>query len=443
MRKLPCLWLAVAWLGWAISACDSGGGAEDASDGFTQDGAADGDGDQGEDDSGVVDDDGGEVDDDSGQTEDDGGQGEDGSDPQTGDGTDAAIEDGDGDEPEDDGGPADDEGQAEDEGAVIGPLAGCVEGDFFPFHGDLHAHSTQSDGDDDPETAFLWARDEAHLDIFALTDHMEQFIWPLTEWGDCKDLADSFYAPGSFVALCGFEFATAWFGLSGHNNVFFSADLFNQLSDISGFYDQLAACDTCIGQFNHPGDSSGHNWNDFEFHAGAGRNLAMMEFNTDGDAWGMFFQALDVGWHLSPQYNTDRHGTYAGANYQRTSGFFLREATREELYDAMLHRRTFMSHDRNSSIALKAGSCWMGSRLSGVVTLPLTVEVQDDDAGEGFASVEFFGPSQQLIHTTDCAGANPCTATYDYLVVGRTFVVARATQADGDLLISAPIWAQP
>lgn len=347
------------------------------------------------------------------------------------------------------GGPAGDGDEGGDEGGDQGgdqgnPLEGCIEGDFLPFFGDLHAHSTQSDGDDDPEQAYLWARDEAGLDIFVLTDHSEQLFWPLTEYRDCRELADSFDDPGTFVALCGFEFATSWFGLSGHNNVYFSPNLFNQLNDINGFYAELAACLTCIGAFNHPGDSAGHTWNDFAFHAGADRDLSLMEFNSDADVWPLFFQALDVGWHVSPQYNSDRHGTYAGANYQRTSGFFMHAATREELYDAMIHRRTFLSHDRNSSIALKAqGTCWMGSRLRGAASLAFSVVAEDADPGEGFASLELWGPGQQLLTSLDCAGANPCSLNYDHLVNSQTYVVARAIELDGDLLISAPIWAQP
>jgi hypothetical protein len=430
-------------MGWLVAACGGGAGGPDAADGWQQDAS-----------------DEAPPADDGGQVADDGGPIDAGGDPQGEDGADGAGEDGDGGQAADEGGDegwdgGGDEGGDEggDQGGADGgdaggdqvePLAGCIEGDFLPFFGDLHNHSVQSDGDDDPENAYLWARDEAGLDIFVLTDHMEQLFWPFNEYRDCQDLADSFDDPGTFVALCGFEFATSWFGLSGHNNVTFAPNLFNQLSDINGFYDELAACADCIGAFNHPGDSAGHTWSDFAFHAGAARNLSLIEFNSDADVWPLFFQALDAGWRVSPQYNSDRHGTYAGANYQRTSGFFLRAATREELFDAMIHRRTFMSHDRNSSIALKAQDrCWMGSELRGAASLSLTVVAEDADPGEGFASLELWGPGEQLLTSLDCAGANPCSLEYDLPVAGPTYAVARAIELDGDVLVSAPIWAEP
>ena len=448
--RSPRVWFVCVCLILLMPACGgSGTGNPDADDGWPQDA-----------------DDGAPPADDGGPNEDGGDLSDDGGDPLIDGGDEGDLDGGDegdldgGDEGDVDGGDeggldGGDEGDVDggDEGDLDGgdvggdqsvALQGCIEGDFLPFFGDLHNHSTQSDGDDDPEQAFLWARDEAGLDIFVLTDHMEQLFWPWNEYSDCRDLADSFDDPGTFVALCGFEFATSWFGLSGHNNVTFSPNLFNQLNDITNFYVELGACATCIGAFNHPGDSAGHTWNNFEFNVDGNRNLSLIEFNSDADVWPLYFEALDAGWHVSPQYNSDRHGYYAGANYQRTSGFFMNAATREELFDAMINRRTFMSHDRNASIILMAeGTCWMGSRLSGAASLSFSAVAEDADLDEGFASLELWGPGQQLLDSVDCAGTNPCSINYDLPISGQTYVVARAIEQDGDTLVSAPIWAQP
>lgn len=336
------------------------------------------------------------------------------------------------------------DGAGDEGGDGGGGLRGCIRGVFQPYFGNLHSHSTMSDGDGSPEEAFTHARDQAHLDIMVLTDHMEQLFWPLDDWEVCHQVADSFYAPGSYLGDCGFEFATALFGLTGHNNVYFSENLFSLSADFENFYAQLAACAGCIGQFNHPGDSAGHTWKNFQYDAAADEKLNLMEFNTDADPWVFFFQALDAGWHVSPTYNQDNHGTDWGTKNDRRSGFFMTDLSREALYDAMSSRRSFMTFDKNASISMLAeGECWMGSILSGLRQLHLRVEAVDADAADGFASIELFGPGAAPVGSLDCAGANPCVFEFDVPVSTPIYVVARATQADGDWLVSAPVWASP
>lgn len=80
------------------------------------------------------------------------------------------------------------------------PPAGCVQGAFLPFLGNLHAHSGNSDGELSPAEAFAYARDQGHLDIFVLTDHLEQLYTGASKWSDCKQAADAANAPGTYLA---------------------------------------------------------------------------------------------------------------------------------------------------------------------------------------------------------------------------------------------------
>ncbi len=395
----------------------------------------------------------------------DGGDGNDaGADPGAGDsaedgGADGGIFDADGNEP--DGGldagadEAPDAGvdagvDAEDGGADAGGdggggLRGCLRGTGYrAYFGNLHSHSKYSDGDCPADQAYTYARDTAHLDIMILSDHIEQLYWPLDEYQTCLALADTFYVPGQYLAGCAFEYATAVVGLLGHNNVFFSPTLFPLVFDFEAFYPALAGCGTCIGAFNHPGDSAGHTWKDFAYDAPADERLNLFEFNGDGPVWDLYFQALDKGWHLSPTYNQDNHGCDWGTKNDNRSGFFLPELTREALYQAMLERRSFATTDKNATIVMMAqDECWMGSILRGASYLSLRVTVSDPDAGDAFTAIEFYGPQKTLLSTFDCAGANPCVAELSVPVIGATYVVARATMQDGGFLVAAPIWASP
>jgi hypothetical protein len=82
----------------------------------------------------------------------------------------------------------------------------------------------------------------------------------------------------------------------------------------------------------------------------------------------------------------------------------------------------------------------MGSVLTGVSSVEVVVDVQDGDA-EGYSTIELFGPGKEVLGTKDCQGAEVCTLEQG--VTGVAYVLARATQVDGDELVSAPVWLGP
>lgn len=337
-------------------------------------------------------------------------------------------------------------------------IDGCVEGEFYPYWGVLHCHTSYSDGEQTPAYAFAYARDVAQLDMLVVTDHLEQLYLPFPvadKWGKCHEQADEAYAPGEFLADCGFEYGSGfilpWFWSTGHNNVFFSDYLFPMIQlDFHDFYQTLVDCSTCIGQFNHPGDEEHQNWNNFEYFADVDKKMNLFEFNGGGPVWDMFFQALDMGWHVSPMYNQDNHDADWGTKNDRRSGFYLADLTREDLYNAMKDRRSFMSYDKNASVKLMAKladdkKCWMGSIIKNYPfqTITLEVEAFDLDAGDGFTAIELYGPGKTLLDSFECGNAENCYASFEANVSGPTYFVVKANQADGNWLVAAPIWVEP
>lgn len=332
-------------------------------------------------------------------------------------------------------------------------VEGCIQGEFDPYWGVLHAHTGYSDGELTPADAFAYGRDEGHLDILVITDHLEQLYLPFPvaeKWKKCNEQAALAYDPGNFLADCGYEYGSGFnlpcFTSTGHNNVFFTDYLFPIIQlDFHKFYQSLVQCETCIGQFNHPGSSQDENWNHFEYFPDVDEKMNLFEFNSD-PAWDLFFEALDAGWHVSPMLNQDNHGPDWGTKNGDRSGFYLADLTREDLRDAMLNRRSFMTTDRNASIKVTAlGRCWMGSILSGSMPQMISLEVEafDLDAGDGLTTIELYGPGKELLDTSDCGGSGTCYAgfTIDTTVPG--YVVVTASQADGDWLTAAPIWVDP
>jgi hypothetical protein len=329
------------------------------------------------------------------------------------------------------------------------PPQGCILGTFQPFTGVIHAHTTVSDGAGEPSTAFAYARDTAKIDFLYITDHLEQLyvipcLFPNDGWKACNDMADDAQVPGKFVAGCGFEYGTSIGGLTGHNNVFFSKDLFPCLQIyFEDFYESLADCADCIGQFNHPGDSGLQDWANFKYDAATDENMNLFEFNSD-PAWDLFFQALDAGWHVSPVYNQDNHGPDWGTKNEGRAGFYMSALSRQALREAMKDRRSFATIDKDATIVLKsAEGCWMGSILQGVPSVTVSAEVADSDPTDAFTALEFWGPKATKLGGVDCAGQGTCTASLEVETAKPTYVFARALQADGHYLVSAPIWVAP
>jgi len=327
------------------------------------------------------------------------------------------------------------------------PPSGCILGDFRPYYGNMHAHSSHSDGDGSPAEAFAWARDQAGLDIQFITDHLEQLYYipclgQAPDWDECIRHAQDASVPGKFLAGCGFEYGSSIGGLTGHNNVYFSAGLFPCIQlYFKDFYQSVKNDPDCIAQFNHPGDVLTHTWNNFEYDAGVDAKMNLFEFNSESDPFLLYFIALDAGWHLSPLYDQDNHGADWGTKNEARAGFYLDDLSMPSLHAAMRERRSFATTDRNASIVLRtAEGCWMGSILSGVGAVTLAVEATDPDPADGFTSLELWGPGHDLVQQTDCAGAGQCTISATFQVLEPTYVLARALQADGHYLVSAPIW---
>jgi hypothetical protein len=88
--------------------------------------------------------------------------------------------------------------------------------------GDIHGHSSLSDGTGTPDDYFEYARDVAALDIVALTDHDHwglRFLDANPEiWERIREATERFHQPGRFVTLLGYEW-TSW--LQGHRHVLY------------------------------------------------------------------------------------------------------------------------------------------------------------------------------------------------------------------------------
>jgi len=239
------------------------------------------------------------------------------------------------------------------------------EGMHF-FFGDLHSHSSYSDGQGQPVEAYGTARANG-LDFYALTDHAFQL--DEAEWQDMKVQADAANLPGQFVGLRGFEYTL---NTAGHINVFETAD-YVQATDpdydtLEEFYAWLAAQPEAIGQFNHP--YTGMNFDDFAYHADVSGHILLTEYLYGGDPYA---DSLAAGWRVGAVANSDTHEANWGE--LRYMGVVAPELTREAILESLRARRVFATPILGSPVglAMQVNHHWMGEIIS--TTEHLDVEV--------------------------------------------------------------------
>ena len=184
------------------------------------------------------------------------------------------------------------------------------------YFGDLHAHTSYSDGVNGttPWDAFPVGHD-AGADFMALTEHYsatntyEAWTMDEAEWPDLKAAA-AYFTSSSFVAIPAYEFYLA--AHSGEFNVFNVPDLPPKM-EITGpdrlglFFDWLAQQPGGVAQFNHPTYVTDE-FNDFAgFSAARDAGMGMIEVYNDEFYEASFIKALDAGWHVMPSANSDTH----------------------------------------------------------------------------------------------------------------------------------------
>ena len=326
--------------------------------------------------------------------------------------------------------------------AIQPKVVNCEKGAMEPWLGDVHTHTSYSDGIKLPADLFAEARDDVGLDFTVLTDHGAAST--TTEYSNCKKAATS-ATSAKFVAACGFEISMkdAQGAVIGHGNVLFADKVLPYPANHKAFYALLAGCKGCLGQINHPA-SVKFPWTNETWSSVGDPVLALCEFNgaTFAASLAKYQSLLDHGWHLAPSMNSDTHALTPGSGSKRT-GLFAATLDLASIKEAIKGRRMFAGNAGNgASLRLQAEDCWMGARLQGFVQASLLVEAIDPAVG--FTSIDLLVKGGKKLHTFGCSSKTTCseTAQLDLDPAVQKYVIAVATRTDGRSLVSAPIWLE-
>jgi hypothetical protein len=288
------------------------------------------------------------------------------------------------------------------------------------YFGNLHAHTSYSDGSGVPGEAYLQAR-QVGLDFLAISEHNHSAA---DGKGPRKDglliaVDPSLYAgqdyslvetanrhddPGKFVALYGQEISTISQG--NHINIFevgAVADVPN--GDVPALLAWARAHSDFEGhlpllQFNHPRDPDKvpkdygrDDFADSKWVEELDPFVQLIEVLNapalrDGEGFraeakeGYYLEYLNLGFHLGPSVGHDNHWKNWGKSTDARIAVVANQLTRADLLAALRARHTYASDDKNLKVIFRSGENLAGDIVPapGLGTpLPLTVEISDPD----------------------------------------------------------------
>ena len=357
------------------------------------------------------------------------------------------------------------------------------EAQFQLYFGQLHSHTTYSDGSGSLESALEYIEnlpESANVDFVAFTDHSNYFdasgnanpegaLYDMSlatadsqaMWSEYVGAMRDFNARQSnVIAVPGFEMT--WSGGPGHINTFNTPGIVsrnntilnNKTSDagMKAYYALLSQAEGAdsISQFNHPGSTFG-TFTDFAYwDALIDTRIQLVEVgNGEGQigaggyypSYEYYTMALDKGWHVAPTNNQDNHkGKWGNANDARDV-ILTDDFSEEGIYAAIRAMRMYATEDKNLEISYTVNGQMLGSTISDVPeALALDVTVYDPDASDSISKVEVIVNSGKVAYTwsdpADLAdGALSVTLSPDY-----SYYYIRVTEGDGDLAVTAPVW---
>lgn len=291
------------------------------------------------------------------------------------------------------------------------------------FFGNLHSHTSYSDGSGTPAEAYQYARNIAKIDFLALTEHnhsealgndgigiaINPALYKGAGANSLISTAGAMTENGRFVALYGQEFSTISSG--NHVNIF---DIGEVINVEKGRFDLLlnflqnnadSTNQPAIMMFNHPDSSidlgsKEYGFDDFGSNQNLwvsrmGKHAALIQMiNGPGQQGGtnlpfagakeeIYRKFLSLGFRLAPTADQDNHQRNWGNATQARTAVVTTSLTKANILEGLRKRHVYASEDRNLSVIIK-----VNNRLCGDIITPLppagelSISYQIKDADE-------------------------------------------------------------
>ena len=323
------------------------------------------------------------------------------------------------------------------------------------YYGDMHGHTRISDGcGADADEYYCFGRDEANLDVCALTDHWHY------DWPQMQHAARQYYQPGRFVTFLGEEAGTNL----DHINLYFAdcnaphTDRYHiKQQDCHNTAHNHYMANGCqvIGGPHHFAFDRGEKeypwigWDSaYERFAEIVSNHGTSEFDGNPnplhttDVNKTMQAGLAMGRRFGVIGSSDTHVSKPGrSNWMGYRGglaaFLAPELTREAIWDAWWNYRVYAAEFDRIYMDFSVNGNGMGSEVSasdGKAELSVSVVGADDGI-----TVELL-KNNQVLKTEKAADGIVNFKITDFVASGEHWYYVRATQANGQRAWSTAVW---
>ena len=299
------------------------------------------------------------------------------------------------------------------------PLAGTMLNPnlgYQHYYGNLHSHTSYSDGTQTPAQAYAFARNTAPtpLDFLAVTEHNHGGAgMSLPNYDLLEAEAAAANDDGDFVAIFGQEWGIINTG--GHVNLFEAPSLFGweggnhdvfvAEGNYTGLYTAFvnnppAGGLPTVAAWCHP---SGGDFNSYALTDDAKSVVHLMSmvsgpaFSTSmtesdvGSSTGnevLFQDALRKGFRVSPTVDQDNHNATWGAATEGRTVALASGKTKSQIMGALAARRAYASMDHNTQVLMSVEEHAMGEAWTAGQGVRFVLEVVDPDLSDGVAQID-------------------------------------------------------
>ncbi len=311
------------------------------------------------------------------------------------------------------------------------------------YFGNLHSHTSYSDGSGTPEEAYRHARDVAQLDFLAITEHnhsqAEDHATPdrrdklliatdRSLYEKLKAAAARFTRAGRFVALYGQEVSSISAG--NHMNVFEVDSVLDEKAVPNGRFDLLfkgwlplhpdSTGQPAVAQLNHPYFRKTDKYyreygqDDFASHGewlahldGQVRTMEMLNgpamaregthLKPEEFYESHYHKFLGMGVRIAPSADQDNHYRTWGTITEARTAIIAPALEKRALLDALRQRHVYATEDRNLRMQFRVAGELTGRVLDPAPAPREPVEIQwkleDDDEPDASYTIEVWaGP---------------------------------------------------
>ena len=352
-------------------------------------------------------------------------------------------------------------------GAPLNPNLG-----YNHYYGNLHSHTSYSDGVQTPAQAYTYARTGAPtpLDFLAVTDHNHSGAgMSLPSYALGLSAAASANDDGNFVAIWGQEWGIIATG--GHANVFEAPvlfgweggnhDVFVAQGDYTGLYTAYVANPPSayppLVEWCHP--ASG----DFNSYAVTpdSRSVVHLMSMISGPAFSTSTTESDVGsttgnevlWQaaladshrVSPAGDQDNHEATWGASTQTRTVALASGLTKSEILTSLAARRAYATQDHNIEVDFSADGHAMGEAWTSAAGIRIVASITDPDIGDRVTQIDLLrgltGGANAVLVASNSGSSSFAYRELDTFASGTEVIYyLRIRQSDNAITWTGPVY---